>query len=196
MKESIKPIVNKEKSSGTKLLEIQKELDKNGHPFGDGSRKLVFQHPDDNRKLIKKHLPYGGSYPQQLKKDFYLAKILNLLYPNNFPAIYTTLPSHKISVVEKVDKANIFSRFLLLKKKSKETQHVATNLGVELDTVDDNFILDKKNNAKYIDTPIGGDVEIIKKEIMEKLKDENQKEALKYLENYKKQFYSFYPSKD
>lgn len=185
MNEGMKPSINKHKSSGTQLFETVQKLD-NKDIIGIGTEKIVYQHPEDSNKAIRKYINKKASSPERLKSDFYLSKILHLLYPKNFPDIYMSLPSHKIDIVENVKK-DFLANLALQPILSLKTRYIAHKLGVDIDTSGpDNFIVNSKLNAKYVDTPIGVNAEKIKKEIEKKLQGEDREKALQYLENYQK----------
>ena len=179
---------NKKSSSGTRLLEISKNLTRKDI-LATGSEKRLYNHPEDPKKAIRKYMNEKASSPTRLKHDFYLSKILHMLYPKNFPDIHAVLPSHALDVVEKIKRQSYLSDLFLSGVFSLKTIYLAKKIGVDLDTVGrDNFILDKKFNAKYVDTPELSKPKLLRKSIMEKLKGEERELALKYLENYEKEW--------
>ncbi len=183
MKESMESSPEKQKSSGTQLFENSEKLTSEDI-IGVGSEKVIYQHPEDPNKAIRKYTDEKSSSPERLKSDFYLSKILHLLYPKNFPDIYLSLPNYKIDMVEKIEK-NLLADIALKPLLSLKTRYIANKLGVDIDSSGtDNFIVNDKLNAVYIDSPIGFNEEKIRNEILNKLKGEDQEQALKYLESY------------
>ena len=80
-----------------------------GEPIGSGSYKNVYDNPNDPYKVIKIHKRDNGiESPEFLKAQYYLAKILHILLPDNMPdahAVYAPRPENNIKttlqVVEK-----------------------------------------------------------------------------------------------
>lgn len=198
-----------------------------GESLGRGIEKEVHEHPDDTNKVVSvyhedgieephfyeddlvEHIPHpemDQNERNRYKRQFYLLKILNLLFPKNIPNVHIVGTEPRFIVRERIS-TNITP--------SKEDTSVKLlvealeSLGLDVDENRKNFPLQKNDEPMYLDTflhtiidfensddsifvnkgvPAGVELAVaekLKSAIAMKLHGENQKIANTYLERYK-----------
>jgi hypothetical protein len=143
--------------------------------IGTGYEKNVYDHPDDERKLIA--FLKKNEAPRFLKAQYYLTKIAHMLLPNNVPDIhFAGGEENQALVVEKksLDEGHNKTRDNILKfhrtgvpdiaqaddreaevhsdSRYAELRNKFTELRLSYDHGVSNFGLDKEGNMVYIDT--------------------------------------------
>lgn len=174
-------------------------------PIGKGTEKIVYPHPDKSDKVIGVYR-YGNysegdtdQYFRRLNKsEFYLIKILHMLFPDNFADISMVTTEPRTTTREKVNAKREWFGLMedtVSSEDIKKIEQDMLDLGIFVDTYNKNYIKNKKSGyAVYVDgfEPSRGiNIERLRSLISEKLTDSNQERALKYLDRLDKLINNF-----
>lgn len=166
---------------------------KSQKPVGRGTEKIVYPHPEDSSKIVGVYYDKNGDYefqksPEYRGAEFYLSKILHLLFPKNFPDFHMTTSRPKTVIKGRINIAQ--------ERVSIDDPDVAAfcnqikELKLSIDTAGSNLVRDKDNNLVYVDdvwpwsspTEKLYDSDKLYQLIIQKLKNGERDDALKYLE--------------
>ena len=164
-----------------------------GKKLGKGMEKTVYRDELVPGRVVGIYHEYMPKSAEQAKADFYLQKILHMLYPNIILDINARHTNPNVVIVPEIERSasGKVKDFLGRKPSEEEIYEILYRIrvgsGVELDNIS-NFIYDKNNNIVYADTPWSvnyGDLNFsvgrINKSI-QKLPEEEQERAEKYLQ--------------
>lgn len=159
------------------------DLGLQGEPFASGDEKEIYEHHDP-KKIVKVTVDDGeGKFEtgneRYIKAEFYLTKILHLLFPDNIPDIHrasfkhqatvnerkeldethTTLQEfyHKVNLGEDAEIGEKERKAFELSNQRKQTASIIQrlqNMGIKIDRAHQNFAEDKKGSVIYLDSII------------------------------------------
>ncbi|MFA6427013.1 MAG: hypothetical protein WCW16_01000 [Candidatus Magasanikbacteria bacterium] len=151
-------------------------------PIGSGAERVVYNHPEDERKVIGIFHDYASETPEQVKARFYFTKILHIIYPHNIPDIHHAGTDPHVIISDKLDLDEDYVRYFEdlsdfryvhgfvappeeLKERAErikeenelnvEIQKLKTALGLIVKDFDDdpiNFSIGSDGKSKYVDT--------------------------------------------
>ena len=167
-----------------------KKVEENSPKIGEGSEKVVFEHytkPDRVIGIYKEDAQDNiwSDGNEERKTTFYLNKIMNLLYPQNFP------PTHLVSSEPRaMERGRVMGTPLVKSDRlSDEFKNLISSFaesGIAVDPDINNFLRDRDGNIVYVDDFAGYDQNYDPKKlrlaIESKLEGEDKVRALKYLE--------------
>lgn len=154
-----------------------------GEPFASGDEKDIYEHHDP-QKIVKVTVDDGeGKFEagneRYIKAEFYLTKILHLLFPDTIPDIHGVSFKHQATIHERKEldeahrtlqnfyhKANLGEdvetgekeqKAFEISKQRKQTTTIIQrlqNMGIVIDRAHQNFAEDKKGSVIYLDSII------------------------------------------
>ncbi|MEI6267031.1 MAG: hypothetical protein WCP14_04035 [bacterium] len=154
---------------------------------GSGAEKVVFVHPYDDEKVVSVKYEREGTSAKSARMNFWLQKILHLLYEDKIPDIHASYSNPSTTITEKINGKsgllpNLRAKFLGDHEKRK-LEFQLDSLSVGIDTNDCNFVFDEKGIPVYVDGYyfcVWADE--LKNRINLRLHGAEKKSALRYLE--------------
>ena len=164
-----------------------------GKKLGKGLEKAVYRDELVPRRVIGIYHEYNRASPERAKADFYLQKILHMLYPNIILDISARYTDPQVVITPEIERSfggkikDFLGRKPSLEEAYKLLDQIEQSSGVKLDNIN-NFIYDKDNNVIYADTPwsveydgLNFSPEKLRRSI-QNLPKKDQEKAEKYLE--------------
>lgn len=121
----------------TALREFFSRSANQGEFVGDGREKVVRRHPGDKTKVIAEIRPELVSSHESALGQFELAKLLHILFPNNFPKVFYVKKPAKFCV-EYVEQQPMAEPISL--KDANDFYLTMRSLGINIDSAGSNFI--------------------------------------------------------
>lgn len=182
-------ILNQKRTLPTDYQEFIHDLLANRSTIGDGADKDVFDHPTDPTKVVAVFKETNVNV-NEVKRRFYVNKILHMLYPDNIPDISLASSKPMSLILEKAPGKQLQKALPSLKIKFHYLEAVdklvkeLSSLGVYIDSQYVNFHITREGNVQYIDDFNGSfhfSNDNLVQAIRKRLSPGDQEKALRYL---------------